>query len=597
MAARMDFGLLGPLTVRMNRVIVPITPGKQQALLAALLLEAGRTVTVDHLAELLWSPGSPPPSAPVTVQNYVQRLRHALGAGRDRIETRPGGYLIHVAAGELDITVMEEALAAARRAARDASWPQAARHAAEALGLWRGQPLSDVPLPLLAVLEVPRLTELRLQAHELRIEAELHLGRDAELVAELRQLTLATPLREHQHALLMQALYRSGRRAEALEAYQAARRVLIEELGSEPGPELQALHQQILTDDPVLTAPALARQAEAESMTPGDTGVVVPRQLPAPVRHFAGRGQELKELTGLLGPPSGDAPPAVVITAVGGTAGVGKTALAVWWAHQVARSFPDGQLYVNLRGYDPGQPMSAADALARLLRDLGVPGPDIPAEEDERAARYRSMLAGRRMLIVLDNAGEEGQVRPLLPATPGCVAVVTSRDALAGLVARDGAARLDLGLLPLADAVSLLRTLIGGRVGAEPEAAAALAVHCCRLPLALRVAAELAAARPDVPLASLAGELAGQQQRLDLLDAGGDPRTAVRAVFSWSIRHLDPGTARAFRLLGVAPRPRPGCLRGCRAHRHQPEGRSPATGPAHPRAPDPGDRAGPVCHA
>ncbi len=232
---------------------------------------------------------------------------------------------------------------------------------------------------------------------------------------------------------------------------------------------------------------------------------------------------------------------------------MGKTALAVQWAHQVADRFPDGQLHVNLRGYDPGQPMSAADALAGFLRSLGVAEQDIPAEAGERAARYRSLLAGRRMLIMIDNAGDVEQVRPLLPGSPSCVAVVTSRDSLAGLVARDGAGRLDLGLLPPADAVGLLRALIGERVDAEPEATEALAGYCARLPLALRVAAERAAASPAVPLVDVASELADQQERLDLLDAAGDRLTAVRAVFSWSIRHLDDGAARAFRLLGLHP--------------------------------------------
>ncbi len=221
----------------------------------------------------------------------------------------------------------------------------------------------------------------------------------------------------------------------------------------------------------------------------------------------------------------------------------------------MAERFPDGQLYVNLRGYDPGPPMPATDALAGFLRSLGVPGLDIPAEETERAARYRSLLAGRRMLVVLDNAGTAEQVRPLLPGTPSCAVIVTSRDALAGLVARDGAERLDLSLLPLADAVRLLRDLIGVRVDGEPGAAASLAGHCSRLPLALRVAAELAASRPAVPLAELADELADQQRRLDLLGAGDDPRTAVRAVFSWSYRHLDAAAARTFRCLGLHPGP------------------------------------------
>jgi hypothetical protein len=223
-----------------------------------------------------------------------------------------------------------------------------------------------------------------------------------------------------------------------------------------------------------------------------------------------------------------------VISVIGGTAGVGKTALAVYWAHQVAGRFPDGQLYVDLRGYDAEQPKAAPGVLAGFLRALGVPSQDIPAEEDECASRYRSSPAGQKILVVLDNAGSVEQVRPLLPGTPGCAAVITSRDALTGLVARECAARLDLDLMPRADAIALLRSLIGRRVDAEPGAAGVLADRCCRLPLALRVAAELAAARPAGSLAELACELTGLQQRLDLLDAGGDPHTAIRSVFSWS---------------------------------------------------------------
>ena len=286
------------------------------------------------------------------------------------------------------------------------------------------------------------------------------------------------------------------------------------------------------------------------------SGVPVPHELPADVSAFTGRAAELAELDSLL-PASGDSreSAAVVISAVSGTAGVGKTALAVRWSHRTQNRFPDGQLYVNLRGYDPGQPMPAADALAGFLRALGVAGQEIPADAEERAARYRSLLAGRRMLVLLDNASEVDQVRLLLPGTPTCIVMVTSRDSLAGLVARDGARRVDLDLLPLPDAVALLRALIGGRVDTDPGAAEMLATRCARLPLALRVAAELAAARPDVPLAELASELADQQRRLDLLDADGDPRTAVRAVFSWSYRHLDTDAAREFRLLGLHPGP------------------------------------------
>jgi tetratricopeptide (TPR) repeat protein/transcriptional regulator with XRE-family HTH domain len=283
----------------------------------------------------------------------------------------------------------------------------------------------------------------------------------------------------------------------------------------------------------------------------------VPRELPADVSGFTGRAAELTELDWLLpavGPGTGAIGRPVVISAVSGTAGVGKTALAVRWAHRVQSEFPDGQLYVNLRGYDPDQPVPATEALAGFLRALGVTGADIPPEESERAARFRSAVAGKRLLVLLDNAASVEHVRPLLPGAATAMVVVTSRDSLAGLVARDGAHRIDLQLLAGAEAVALLRVLIGERADADPEATAALADRCARLPLALRVAAELAAARQDTPLATLAAELAAEQP-LERLDAGGDPRGAVASVFSWSYRHLPVGAARMFRLLGQHPGP------------------------------------------
>jgi tetratricopeptide (TPR) repeat protein/DNA-binding XRE family transcriptional regulator len=303
---------------------------------------------------------------------------------------------------------------------------------------------------------------------------------------------------------------------------------------------------------------AALRQFGGNGASPPDEALSADRrppvlqQLPPAVPGFTGRVRELDALTHLLG-PAGTASGPVVISAIAGAAGVGKTALALHWAHQAAERYPDGQLYVNLRGYDPDRPVSAASALTWFLRALGVPGPDIPPEPDERAALYRSLLAGRRMLLILDNAGSPEHVRLLLPGTMTCSVLVTSRDSLAGLVARDGAARLDLDLLPVADAVALLETLIGGRADADPGAAEALAVQCSRLPLALRVAAELATARPGLALADLAGELTDQQRRLDLLDAHGDPRAGVRAVFSWSYLSLAAIPARIFRLLGLHP--------------------------------------------
>jgi tetratricopeptide (TPR) repeat protein len=285
-----------------------------------------------------------------------------------------------------------------------------------------------------------------------------------------------------------------------------------------------------------------------------------PAQLPADVPDFTGRRGELGELDALLGSTArADAAraeaarPPMLVSAVSGTAGVGKTALAVHWAHRVRDRFPDGQLYLNLRGYDPDRPVTAADALARLLGALGVG--DLPADADDRAARYRTETASRRLLIVLDNAVSEEQVRPLLPGSASCAVVITSRDRLSGLVARDGARRVDLDLLTLTEAVALLRRLIGSRVDREPAAAAELATRCARLPLALRVAAELAASRPDLALSDLVADLADDRRRLDQLRTGDDPRSAVTVVFSWSLGHLAPGAARAFRLLGVHPGP------------------------------------------
>ena len=542
MTPRVEFCLLGPLFVRCDGVEVPVPRGRQRAVLAALLLSAGRVVSVDDLTEVLWG-AHPPPSARVTVQNTVMRLRQSLSGARSLIRTQPRGYLITVAGCELDVSRFEDRLRDAQAALRDSSWARAADSATAAMTLWRGDPLADAGSELLTAREAPRLAELRLQALEARIDAGLHLGRHKEMISELRRLASAHPLRESLHGLLMVSLYRDDRQGEALAAYASARRILVEELGAEPGPGLRQLHQQILTADPALALPAAAPAS--------GTGQALPHELPAGVGQFTGRTAELAALTRMLD----QAPATVVISAISGTAGVGKTALAVHWAHQVASRFADGQLYVNLRGYDPGQPMPAADALAAFLRALGVPGSDIPAEESERSARYRSKLAGKRMLVLLDNARSVDQVRPLLPGTPGSAVLVTSRDALAGLVARDGAARLDLDLLPMADAVALLHALIGQRADADPLAAAELARLCCRLPLALRIAAELAAARADVGLHALVAELADQRQRLDRLDSGGDPFAAVRTVFSWSYRNLDASAARAFRLAGLHPGP------------------------------------------
>ena len=548
MAARLEFGLLGTLHVSRDGAALPIPAGRQRALLAALLLGGGQPRQADELIEVLWDV-HPPASARDGLRNYVRRLRNALGdSGHTRIRTEPSGYAISVDTDDLDVSRFEALLRAARLAMRAGAWDQAATRARAALSLWRGEPLTGVESEALARREVPRLAELRLQALEVRLDADLRLGAHAEALPELRRLVGIHPLREQLHVLLMLALYQSGRRPEALAAYRDARQALAGKPGAEPGTRLRELHQQILSGEPVPAVPAPAP-------SPDGAAPVVPRALPGAVRDFAGRQDELAVLTGMLDQPDRRASGTAVISALGGMAGVGKTALAVHWANQIASRFPDGQLYVNLRGYDLGSPMPPEDALAEFLRALGVPGQDIPAGLDECAARYRGLLAGRRVLVLLDNARSVEQVRLLLPVSAGCMAVVTSRDAMAGLVARDAARRIELGLLPLADAAGLLHTLIGERATADPGATRALAEACSRLPLALRVAAERVAATPDTPLASLVAELTDERLGLDPFQPDGDQRTAVRAVFSWSYRQLPEAAARSFRLAALHPGP------------------------------------------
>jgi tetratricopeptide (TPR) repeat protein/transcriptional regulator with XRE-family HTH domain len=331
-----------------------------------------------------------------------------------------------------------------------------------------------------------------------------------------------------------------GRRARP---YQQTVGSLAEALGLR-GPQLEEFVRLSRQSREPVSVPHGAPDADAARPTSAES----PRQLPAAVSHFTGRAAELDALTSTLGEASGTR--TMVISALAGTAGVGKTAVAVHWAHQVAAHFRDGQLYVNLRGYDPGEPVPASDALAGFLRALGVPGQAIPESAEERAALYRSRLAGRQVLVLLDNARDSEQVRPLLPGDAACAVVITSRDALAGLVITDGARRLDLDALPLAEAISLLRSLIGPRSDDDPEAAVELARLCAGLPLALRIAAELAAGRPAAPLAELVTELAAA--RMDCLDAG-EGRADVRAVFSWSYRQLPETAAVAFALIGLHP--------------------------------------------
>jgi DNA-binding SARP family transcriptional activator/tetratricopeptide (TPR) repeat protein len=541
--AGLEFRVLGPVEIGVGERVLDAGHARQRAVLAVLLLDAGRVVPAERLIDRVWGE-DPPAAVRNTLYGYVARLRSVItAAGEDGVglSRRQGGYVLAAEPGRVDLFRFRRLVAIA--AAEDDE--QAAALLGEALALWRGPALAGLDSPWLAAMR----DTLELERHAAALDltdVRLRQGEHAALVSELAGQVAAAPADERLIGQLMLALYQSGRQADALRRFEKTRRYLAEELGADPGPGLRELHQRILRADPGL---AVAAQAAAAPAAAGRPAAAVPRELPADVAAFTGRAAELAALDQLLlGTPKTTA---AVISAVSGTAGVGKTALAVHWAHRVAASFPDGQLHVNLRGYDPARPVSAGDALAGFLRSLGVPGPDIPADAGERAARYRSLLAGKKMLVVVDNAGTVDQVRPLLPGHPTCAVLVTSRDSLAGLVARDGARRLDLGLLPLADAVALLRELIGDNAGTSPGAFTELAGLCARLPLALRITAELAAARPGVPVAELVAELRIEQRRLDVLHVDGDPRTAVRAVFSWSYDHLDDQAARLFRLLGL----------------------------------------------
>ena len=537
--ARMRFGLLGPLLVD-DGGVRPVAGVRQRRLLAALLVRANRVVSLDALAEIVWD--GVPPAAPAALRTQVMRLRRALGSAADRVVTRDPGYVMTLDAEELDITLFEALYEDTGVAVRAEQWPDVLDCTARALGLWRGQPLSDVDSPTLRDECVGRLEELRAQAVEWRTDAELHLGRHGRLVPALREQARRQPLREHTHAQLMIALYRCGRRPEALEVYHAVRRTLADELGIEPGLELRRLQKRILDADGDLLLPDPDTSTAAQKS--------VPRQLPAAAQYFTGRGRELDDLLTWCNEPSATGGP-VVISAIDGMAGIGKTALAVHTAHKLAGAYPDGQLFIDLHGYTKGStPREAGDALEVLLRGLGVNARQVPEDLEERAAFYRQHLADTRTLIVLDNAAHEAQVRPLLPGHPGCLVLVTSRKRLKGL---DDARSLSLDLLPPADAVALLRAVAGPeRFPADDSSLDEVAHLCGQLPLALRIAGALLRHRPAWNLEHLAALLRDQRQRLKTLSDG---ERDLATVLNLSYTGLDEPHRLLFRCLGLLPGP------------------------------------------
>ena len=607
----MRFRILGPLEVWTGQDWGGIGAPKWRALLAALLLNRGQAVSTDRLIGELWG-DDPPDRAANLVSVYVLRLRRALSDPEGRVlTTRAPGYQLRLQPGDLDAERFEILAGQGRKALSDGDPRRAAEALAEALGLWRGRALDDVPPSPLVTAEADRLEESRLAALELRIDADMGSGLHAQLVPELRRLLSDQPLREGLWALLIRALDAAGRHAEALAAYGQARAVISDELGVDPGPELQRLYQALLAVDagaqrqppavqpadgpaPAGLAPvgpaaavqptdgltaagpsAMARSTEAAPAAhragPGSSSRRAPAQLPADVADFTGRGGQVERLQRMLSEARRRDNPAVTVAVVAGAPGLGKTALAIHAAHALRPDFPDGQLYISLLGGSE-HPVPPDDVLARFLRDLGVDGARVPVDAEERAAMYRTRLAERRMLIVLDDAKDAAQVRPLLPGTGSCAVIVTSRQRLSDLV---GSRLIDLDVLDDAESAELFTRIVGAeRVNAEPDAVREVLAICAGLPLAIRIAGARLAARRGWSVRTLADRLADQRRRMDELTAGD---LAVRACFQVSfaaLPHLQGGAvnpAHVFRMLGAWPGPSIG-LHAAAALIGEPEG-------------------------
>jgi DNA-binding SARP family transcriptional activator len=555
--------------------------------LGLLAVRAGYPVPPEAIIDLLW-PQHPPRSAAGMVRSYIGAVRSALGedgapsrllAG-EALSGGEHGYRLGLAGQQLDLLEFTELAARARGAAAAGDPAVACRWYERAAGLWRGEPLADVDL----LRGHPAVTGLARRRAAMLLgyaEAAAAAGQHQRVIPHLRELAGRDRLDERVHARLMLALAGTGQRAAALRVFELLRERLDTELGVSPGAELADAHAAVLRSQagrgpgsapaplaswPVgpaapVSSPIADTAAAADSLPPPPRplpppqSLPRPRQLPPPAPHFVGRAEQLKELSELVDQTTG-AGASAAVSVIAGTAGVGKTSLAVYWAHQVADSFPDGQLYVNLRGFDPsGSPVDAADAVRSCLDALGIPAERMPPALDARAGLLRSLLAGKRMLILLDNARDAAQVRPLLPGTPGCLAVITSRHVPTGLAATHGAQVLSLDVLSSTEAAEFLARRLGPeRVAGERAAATQLIRLCAGLPLALAIIAARAAVRRDLPLAALVAELQDSRGVLDALN-GGDSDTSIRAVFSWSYRQLDELAALMFRLLGTHPGP------------------------------------------
>jgi DNA-binding SARP family transcriptional activator/tetratricopeptide (TPR) repeat protein len=540
-----EFRLLGDVEVRVGNARLDVGHARQRCVLVALLLNANRSVPADQLIERVWGL-HPPAGARRVLSTYVSRLRRALRpADRVSIDFTPQGYGLFTDPQTVDLDLFRH-LVARSRAVDDAD--DAAELLGDALRCWNGEPFPTLDTPWMN--EARSGLEAERFAAELdRNEVALRTGRHRALLPEMTAAMRTHPLDERLAGQLVLALYRCGRQRDALTAFQEMRRRLHEELGTRPCLQLETLYRQILANDPSLAAPATTGPARE----PADP--TVPRQLPPAPRLFCGRTHELAELDALV-TALDDGSNTVIISAVSGMGGIGKTSLAVHWAQENVDRFPDGQLYLNLRGFDPsGIVMTSGEALRSLLEALGVAAQQIPAAAETQVGLYRSLLAGRRVLVVLDNVRDEEQIRPLLPGVAGCLALVTSRHQLTGLVVADGAIPLALSPLSHTEAGTLLGRRLGAdRTAAEPVAVDEIIELCARLPLALAVVGARAAGMPSARLGDLAEQLHERRDRLDALEIG-DETIDVRAVFSWSYRALSHEGARMFRLLGVHPGP------------------------------------------